>query len=142
MSPVVRVVLADDHTLVRAGFRALLESMAGVEVVAEADDGRAALEALQEHEPDVLVVDLTMPDMNGLEVVHRARRRHPGTRVLVLSMHREPEYVTRALQEGARGYLVKGAGEGELQVAIRAVARGETYLSPGMTNPGSGGAPG
>lgn len=128
----VRVVLADDHALVRAGFRSLLESMDGVEVVAEADDGRAALKALEEHEPGLLVVDLSMPDMNGLEVIHRARKRHPEVPVLVLSMHREPEYVTRALRKGARGYLVKGALEKELEVAVRAVVRGDTYLSPAI----------
>lgn len=135
MSAAVRVVLADDHALVRAGFRALLEARAGVEVVAEADDGRTALEAVDEHDPEVLVVDLSMPDMNGLELIHRVSKRHPRVRVLVLSMHRDPEYVTRALKEGARGYLVKGAGEPELHVAVQAVARGETYLSPAIAGP-------
>ncbi len=135
MSTAVRVVLADDHALVRAGFRALLEARDGVEVIAEADDGRSALDALDEHAPEVLVVDLSMPDMNGLELIHRVSKRHPRVRVLVLSMHRDPEYVTRALKEGARGYLVKGAGEAELHMAVQAVARGETYLSPAIAGP-------
>ena len=134
MAP-TEVVLVDDHALVRAGIRALLESVEGVVVTAEADNGRGVLDALQDHEPDVLVVDLSMPDMNGLEVIHRVAKRHPHIRILVLSMHREPEYVSRALREGATGYLVKGAFEEELAVAVRAVARGDTYLSPAIAGP-------
>lgn len=135
MRAVTEVVLVDDHALVRAGIRALLESVQGVVVTAESDNGRGVLEAMQEHEPDVLMVDLSMPEMNGLEVIHRVSKRHPTVRILVLSMHREPEYVTRALREGATGYLVKGAFEEELAVAVRAVARGDTYLSPAIAGP-------
>jgi DNA-binding NarL/FixJ family response regulator len=129
----IRVVLADDHALVRAGFRALLEQLSDVTVVADAGDGREALRLVGEHRPDVLLTDISMPGLNGLELVTRIKRDHPGVRVLVLSMHGSEEYVLQALRTGAAGYLLKDAATTELEVAVKAVARGETYLSPAVS---------
>jgi DNA-binding NarL/FixJ family response regulator len=126
----LRVVLADDHTLVRAGFRTLVESIEGVEVVAEADDGREALRLIEIHKPDLVLMDIAMPGLNGLEATARVVERYPFVRVVILSMHLNEEYVVRALQAGAVGYLLKDADAAELEFAIRAVTRGETYLSP------------
>jgi DNA-binding NarL/FixJ family response regulator len=123
----VRVVLADDHTLVRAGLRALLESLPDVEVLADCGDGREALALIERLRPDVAVLDIGMPSLNGLEV---ARRVPEGTRVLILSMHADPGYVRQALEAGAAGYLVKGASVAELPLALQALARGEKYLTP------------
>jgi DNA-binding NarL/FixJ family response regulator len=125
----IRVLLADDHALVRAGIRSLLHNIAGVVVVAEASDGREALRLIGEHQPDIVLIDLAMPEMNGLEVVARAVAEYPHVGILVLSMHAGEEYVLRALRAGAAGYLLKGARASELELAVRAVARGETYLS-------------
>lgn len=132
MTP-IRVVLADDHALVRAGIRALLENIEGVSVVAEAGDGRAALEAVAEHQPDVVLMDIAMAGLNGLEAAARITREHPATRVVILSMHASEEYVLRALQAGAIGYLLKDADTAELELAVRAAARGEAYLSPAVS---------
>jgi DNA-binding NarL/FixJ family response regulator len=129
----IRLLLADDHALVRAGFRALLQQLPDVTVVAEAGDGRQALRLMEEHRPDVVLTDLSMPGMGGLELVSRAVQRWPGLRVLVLSMHSSAEYVLQALRAGAAGYLLKDAATTELEVAVKAVARGETYLSPAVS---------
>ncbi len=126
----VRVLLADDHALVRAGIRVLLQQIPGVEVVGEADDGCAALELVDQTQPDIALLDIAMPVMNGLEAALRVKERFPQVRVVILSMHAEQEYVLQALRAGAVGYLLKGARTAELEVAILAVARGETYLSP------------
>lgn len=126
----IRVLLADDHELVRAGIRALLESIPDVEVVAEAGDGREALEAMERLAPDVALLDIGMPGLNGLEVVKQAARSCPGTRAVMLSMHGDPVHVRQALRAGAAGYLLKGAAVSELPLALRAVMRGETYLTP------------
>lgn len=126
----IRIALADDHSLVRAGLRSLLSQAGDMEVVAEAEDGRQALEVVTEHAPDVLVLDLGLPELNGLEVIARLRRTGSDTRVLVLSMHDDREYVARAFREGASGYLVKDAAEPELEVAVRAVRVGRRYVSP------------
>jgi DNA-binding NarL/FixJ family response regulator len=128
-----RIVLADDHTLVRSGLRALLEGMPDIEVVAEAGDGRAALDAVARHAPDVLITDVTMAGMNGLEVAEHVRKEHPATRVIVLSMYSSEEYVMRALKAGASAYLLKDAATAELGLALSAVARNEVYLSPGAS---------
>jgi DNA-binding NarL/FixJ family response regulator len=129
----IRLLLADDHTLVRAGIRALLQRLPGVEVVAEAGDGREALRLIEDHQPDVVLTDVSMPGMNGLELVAQASRRWPAVRVLVLSMHGSSEYVLQALRAGAAGYLLKDAATAELEAAVQAVARGETYLSPAVS---------
>lgn len=125
-----RVLVADDHTLVRAGIRTLLESIDGVQVVAESGDGREALDLIARHQPDVALLDIGMSGMSGLEVTRRVPSVSPRTRVVILSMYADPTYVTRALRAGAAGYLIKGASVEELPLALRAVTRGETYLTP------------
>jgi DNA-binding NarL/FixJ family response regulator len=129
----IRVLIADDHTLVRAGIRALLQCLEGVEVVAEAGDGREAMALAELHRPDVLVTDIAMPHVGGLELTGRVARELPEARVIILSMHANEEYASRALQAGAAGYLLKDSGLAELEIAVRAVARGETYLSPAVS---------
>jgi DNA-binding NarL/FixJ family response regulator len=126
----IRVVIADDHAIVRAGLRALLDAEADVQVVAEAGDGRAAVAAVEKHHPDVLLVDLSMPGCNGVEAVRQVRETVPATKILVLSMHAAPDYVRPALRAGALGYLVKGSGLDDLLRALRAVAAGERFLGP------------
>ena len=127
--PATRVLLADDHNLVRAGVRKILEAQPGFEVVGEVGDGAAVLEALAKTEVDVLVLDLTMPGMDGFEVLRRAKEVRPGLRVLVLTMHAGSEYVTRAVREGADGYLLKDSAVQELVAAIEAVMAGRSYYS-------------
>jgi DNA-binding NarL/FixJ family response regulator len=129
----MRVLLADDHTLVRAGIRALLQSLPGVEIVAEASDGREALALLASEKPDVALVDISMPALNGLEVAARVAEVSPRTRLVILSMHGDPGHVAQALRAGVAGYLLKDAAVEELPVLLRAVARGETYLSPAIS---------
>ena len=129
MNP-IRIVLVDDHTLVRAGMRALLDQMAGIDVVAEASDGREALRLLGPIRPDLVVMDIAMRGLNGLEAASQMKKDAPQIRVIILSMHANEEYVIQALHAGAMGYLLKDAATAELEVAVRAVARGETYLSP------------
>jgi len=129
MSP-VRVMLADDHKLVRGGLSALLKGIGGVEVVAEANDGREAIQLCESHQPDIILMDIAMTGMNGLEATSRISKEFPQVRVIILSMHTSEEYVLKALRAGAAGYLLKDAGISELELAITAVAQGETYLSP------------
>ena len=128
--PTISVVLAEDHGLVRAGFRALLAAIPGVQVVAEASDGREALSLIASHEPDVAVLDITMPGLNGIQVIAQLRAEHPRVRAIVLSMHDNEEYVRQALRAGAAAYLLKDSSPTELELAVRAVAQGGTYLSP------------
>lgn len=129
----IRVVIADDHALLRAGIRALLENLGDVEIVAEAGDGREALALVAAHRPDVILSDISMPVLNGLEVAERVGRDFPDVKVIILSMHSSEEYVCQALRAGASGYLLKDADTAELKLAIQAVARGETYLSPAVS---------
>jgi len=129
----LRVLLADDHALVRAGMRALLGELPGIEVVAETGDGREALRLVREHKPDIALLDISMPGLNGLEVVARIAQEHPTTRVIMVSMHGDDESVRRALVAGAAGYLLKNSDRHELELALRAVARGDTWLSPSLT---------
>jgi DNA-binding NarL/FixJ family response regulator len=131
--PLIRVLIADDHNLVRAGIRALLQNIEGVEVIGEASDGRAALESIREKRPDVALVDIAMPGLNGMEVAARVAKEVPQVRVLMLSMHANEEYVLQALRAGAAGYLVKGADTVELELALKALMRGESYLSPAVS---------
>jgi DNA-binding NarL/FixJ family response regulator len=128
-----RVLLADDHSLMRAGLRALLKEMQGVEVIGEAEDGAEALRLIGELYPDIALLDISMPGLNGLEVTARASKEYPRTRIIILSMHAYEEYVHRALVAGAAGYLLKNAEEGELELALRTVARGQTWLSPAIS---------
>lgn len=129
----VRVLLADDHTLVRAGFRALFQSIEGIEVIAEAADGREALQMIATHKPDVVLMDIAMSNLNGLEATARVAQEFPHVHVVMLSMHANEEYVLQALRAGAMGYLLKDASVTELELAINAVMRGETYLSPAVS---------
>ncbi|HCZ16374.1 MAG TPA: DNA-binding response regulator [Candidatus Accumulibacter sp.] len=133
MSDAIRVVLADDHVLVRAGIRSLLGAFVGVEVVGEAADGNEAISRVGECLPDVLLIDIAMKGMDGLAAAAEIRRQHPAVRVVVLSMHADAEYVLQALQAGAAGYLIKDAAPIELELALRAVMRGESWLSPGVS---------
>lgn len=125
-----RIVIADDHTLVRAGLKILLSTLPGVEVVAEANDGREAIELVDCLQPDVVLMDIAMKPVNGLDAAARIKAKHPAVRILILSMHANEEYVLQALRAGASGYLLKDAATAELEIALGAVARGETYLSP------------
>lgn len=129
----IRILLADDHTLVRAGIRSLLERMCGVEVVAEAADGREVLALIASSQPNLILMDIGMPVMNGLEATTRVLQEAPNLRVIILSMHTNEEYVLQAMRAGASGYLLKKAATAELESAIRAVSRGETYLSPSIS---------
>ena len=126
----IRVVLVDDHTLVRAGFRTLLQSLERVSIVAEAEDGREAVALAEAEHPDVILMDIAMPRLNGIEATARITEIDPEIRVIILSMHPNEEYVLRALRVGASGYILKDADLPELEMAIRSVAQGETYLSP------------
>jgi DNA-binding NarL/FixJ family response regulator len=129
MTP-VRVLLADDHTLVRAGIRALLQNLEGVTVVAETGNGAEVLEFARAHRPDVVLLDISMPGLGGLEVSAQLRDVLPEVRVVMLSMHANEEYVLQALRAGAAGYMLKDSATAELELALKAVMQGETYLSP------------
>jgi DNA-binding NarL/FixJ family response regulator len=128
----IRVLLADDHRLVRSGLRSLLEQMTGVEVLGEAEHGREVLRLLKAVQPDVVVMDISMAELNGLETTAYITRDYPQVRVLILSVHAAEPYVLQAVQAGAAGYLLKTAAREELELAVRAVARGEIYLSPAV----------
>jgi two-component system response regulator NreC len=126
----IRILLADDHTVIRRGLRALLERQNGFVVVAEAADGREAVDAAATTAPDVAVIDIAMPNLNGIEAAIRITERRPETAVVILSMHADEGYVLRALKSGARGYLLKDSPEEDLINAIRAVHRGKAFFSP------------
>ncbi len=125
----LRVLLADDHNLVREGVRKILETQPGVKVVGEVADGESALRFLAEHEADVLVLDLSMPGIDGFEVLRRAKDRAPSLKVLVLTMHSDPGYVERAVQAGADGYLLKDSAVQDLVAGLEALAAGGSYFS-------------
>jgi DNA-binding NarL/FixJ family response regulator len=129
----IRVVLADDHALVRAGMRSLLNGMSRVEVVGEAASGEEALELAARERPDVVLMDIAMKGITGLEAAARMREHHPQVRVVILSMHAGEEYVLQALRAGAVGYLLKDAATGELELALRSVMRGESWFSPAVS---------
>jgi two-component system response regulator NreC len=132
VKPPVRVVLAEDHTIVREGLRALLDVREDIVVVAEVADGRAAVESVAAHKPDVVVMDLGMPELNGVDATRQIRKDHPSVQVLILSMHAGEEYVRPAIRAGASGYLLKGSGLSDLVSAIQAVARGDAFFSPAI----------
>jgi len=129
----LRVLLVDDHALVRAGIRSLLRDIEGVEVVGEAADGAEALAIAGRERLDAVLLDIAMKGMSGLEAAARFRELHPGVRVLILSMHASEEYVLQALRAGAAAYLIKDSATAELELALRSVMRGETYLSPAIS---------
>jgi DNA-binding NarL/FixJ family response regulator len=128
----IRVLLAEDHALVRAGIRMLLEKLEGVEVVGEVRDGAAAVEAVENTTPDIVLMDIAMPGLNGLDATARVKKACPGTRVIMLSMYTTEAYLQQALKVGAAGYLLKDAERSELELAIRTVMRGDTYLTPAV----------
>jgi len=130
----LKVMVVDDHAVVRQGIRAVLEGAEGIEVVAEAGDGADALRLVGETSPDVLVLDVNMPAPDGLEVTRTLREDGEDCRILILSMHDNPEYVLEALRAGADGYVLKDAGPAELRDAVRAVAEGKEYLSERVTH--------
>jgi DNA-binding NarL/FixJ family response regulator len=129
----IRILIADDHNLVRAGIVALLKSIDGVSVIAQAGDGREALEMTLSERPDIALLDIAMPKLNGMEVAARISKESPQVRVLMLSTYVNEEYVLQALRAGAVGYLVKGADTPELELALKALMRGESYLSPAIS---------
>jgi DNA-binding NarL/FixJ family response regulator len=129
----IRILLADDHTILRNGIRALLEQEPDLEVVAEAEDGRAAVSLACQFKPDVAIIDIAMPLLNGLEATRQIKKILPGVRVLVLSMHDNEEYIRQVLEAGAMGYILKDAAARELISAIRSVYQGEAVLSPAIT---------
>lgn len=125
----IRILLADDHTVVRDGLRALLEKQADMTVVAEAGDGRESVRLAGEHTPDVVVMDIAMPNMNGIEATRRILEQNPACAVVILSMHQDESYVLRSLKAGAKGYLLKDSLRGDVVDAIRTVSRGRSYLT-------------
>ncbi|MCC6859806.1 MAG: response regulator transcription factor [Bryobacterales bacterium] len=132
MSP-IRILLADDHTVMRAGLRALLERQPDMAVVAEAEDGRQAVELAARHAPDVVVMDIAMPGLNGIEAARQVAARNSGTSVVILSMHSDESYVLRALRSGARAYLLKDSAAADLILAIRSVREGKSFFSPAVS---------
>ena len=126
----IRILLADDHIVMRRGLRLLLESQPSFSVVAEASDGRQAVERAEATRPDVAVLDIAMPNLSGIEAAQRIAAQSPGTAIVILSMHSDEGYVLRALKAGARGYLLKDAAEGDLIEAIQAVTRGKHSSAP------------
>jgi DNA-binding NarL/FixJ family response regulator len=132
-APEIRVLLADDHALVRAGMRSLLVAMSAVQVVGEASSGEEALVLAARERPDVVLMDIAMKGMSGLEAAARMREQQPEVRVVILSMHAGEEYVLKALRAGAVGYLLKDAATGELELALRSVMRGESWFSPAVS---------
>lgn len=131
--PKIRILLADDHAVLRAGLKSLLSSQADMEVVSEVGDGLEALRETERLRPDVVLADIGMPGLTGLELTRRLKETVPRSRVLILSVHEDQSFVQRALRAGAAGYLVKRAAEEDLLAALRAVARGEAFLLPSMT---------
>ncbi|HZT32515.1 MAG TPA: response regulator transcription factor [Bryobacteraceae bacterium] len=130
----IRILLADDHAVVRQGFKMILGSQPDLEIVGEAGNGREAVELAERLQPDVVVMDVAMPELNGIEATRRLAASAPRTRVLALSMHKDSVYVREILRAGARGYLLKDALAADLLSAVRAVARGEGYLSPAVSD--------
>ena len=129
----MRVLLADDHSIVRRGMRSLLETDASIEVIAEAADGLEALRLCEEHHPDLLILDVAMPKLNGIDVAARSQKMQPAPRAIMLSMYLDESYVMRAINAGARGYLLKDATDEDLLPAIRAVAAGKSFFSPAVS---------
>jgi two-component system, NarL family, response regulator NreC len=126
----IRVLVADDHPIIRSGLRLLLERESGFQVVAEASDGRQAVDLAERERPDVVILDIGMPNLNGIEAAKQIVAKLPQTKVIVLSMHSDETYVLRALRAGARGYLLKDSAESDILNAIRAVQAGKAYFSP------------
>lgn len=131
---VTRILLADDHAVLRAGLRALLNSEPDITVVGEAGNGRETLEQIAVLKPDIVVLDLMMPQVKGLDIIEQVTQQYPDTRVLVLTMHADTQYIRHVMQAGGAGYVLKSAADTELIAAIREIANGNSYLTPGVTN--------
>jgi two-component system response regulator NreC len=129
----IRILLADDHTMMRAGLRLLIERHAGLQVIAEAANGREAVQLAEAHAPDVAVMDIGMPLLDGLEASRQIMVKLPATQIIMLSMHSDESYVVRALKAGARGYLLKDSAEADMVLAIQAVHNGKNFFSPAIT---------
>lgn len=129
----IRIILADDHTIMRSGLRAVLERYPDMKVVGEASDGRTAVQNVDELRPDVVVMDVAMPTLNGIEAARQISSKHQDVAIVVLSMHSDESYVLRALKAGARAYLLKDSAEGDLIAAIRAVSEGKAFFSPAIS---------
>ncbi|HYM11641.1 MAG TPA: response regulator transcription factor [Bryobacterales bacterium] len=134
MTRKIRVLLADDHAVVRQGFRLILAAQPDMEIVGEAGNGREAVDLAERLHPDIVVMDVAMPELNGIEATRRLARLEPRTRVLALSMHKDSVYVREILRAGAHGYLLKDAIDRDLLAAVRAVAGGDGYLSPAVSD--------
>lgn len=130
----IRVLLADDHKIVRDGLKSMLAKQLDIEVVGEAENGREAIQRARELTPDVVVMDIGMPELNGLDAARRLIEQMPGVKIVALSMHSDRRYVSEMLAAGAKGYLLKDSAFDELTRAIRAAAEGRTYLSPGVAD--------
>jgi DNA-binding NarL/FixJ family response regulator len=130
----IRILLADDHAVVRQGFKMILGAQPEMEIVGEAANGREAVDLAEQLRPDVVVMDVAMPELNGIEATRRLASSVPHARVVALSMHKDSVYVREILRAGARGYLLKDSGAADLVAAIHAVASGESYLSPAVSN--------
>ena len=130
----IRILLADDHAVVRQGFKMILGAQPDMEIVGEAGNGRDAVELAEQLRPEVVVMDVAMPELNGIEATRRITDALPHTRILALSMHKDSVYVRETLRAGARGYLLKDSPAGDLLAAVRAVASGQGYLSPEVSN--------
>ncbi len=131
--PVTKILLADDHTIVRQGLKLIISSHADLQVIGEAANGREVLELAEKLKPDLILMDVAMPELNGIEATRRLHQISPRTKVLVLSMHKEAVYVREILKAGARGYILKDAIDTELISAIQSVARGDGYISPAVS---------
>jgi two-component system response regulator NreC len=129
----IRVVLADDHTIMRAGLRSLLENPGNIEVIGEAEDGREAVKQVERMHPDVVLMDIAMPGLNGLEATRQIKHRFPGVKVLILTMHTTEEYIVQIFRAGASGYMGKRAAVTELVTAIQTVHQGDSFLSPSIS---------
>ncbi|MCK5010585.1 MAG: response regulator transcription factor [Deltaproteobacteria bacterium] len=129
----IKVVVADDHTILRQGIKALLDNQEGIEVMGEAKDGREAIKTIEELLPDVILMDIAMPGLNGLEATRRIKKKFPKTKVVVLTMHANEEYIFQILNAGADGYLVKETAFQDLISAINAVHKGEAFMSPSIS---------
>ncbi|PLK47992.1 response regulator transcription factor [Uliginosibacterium sp. TH139] len=136
----VKLMLVDDHPLVRDGLRLRLATVPGFEIIAEADDGIAALAALERQEPDVVLMDIAMPGANGIELVKKLHERYPQVQVIMLTMHDQPQYVVEAFRQGARGYVLKDSPAQEIVAAIHAVMAGKRYYSAGVADALAAGA--
>ncbi len=126
----IRLVIADDHSVVLSGLRRLLKSAPEFSVVAEASSGEEAIAAIEKHKPDIVMLDISMPGTNGIEATKIIRKNHPGTKILILTIHESEEYIYQMVQAGASGYLLKDAGRKELLAGVRAVAAGDRFFSP------------